>query len=282
VIDAAADVAVRALSARPIAPMDAQRPPSAGGVPAQPGFYAWWARDGAMPSVPREPHPTAAEFSLLYVGIAPARESSSQLLRGRVVGNHLGGNTGSSTFRLTLASLLCEEQSWCPVPSATKALLADADNAALTQWQRDNLGVTWATRQRPWEIEHEVIARMKPPLNLAANAGHPFLATVRDARARFRAMARASTHTRRAGDAPRRHEAVPRSEALTVVGAASTGWPDEVTPKDIARVLSVSDKTLRQWLRGHPPFAHGLYQRWVFTPREADEIVVSYRASRRP
>lgn len=279
-IDPAVEV-VAALTARPVSPINAQQPPSLGGAPAQPGFYAWWVRDGALPDLPREPHPTVAELSLLYVGISPARESSSQHLRGRVLGNHLAGNTGSSTFRLTLASMLCEEQGWHPVPSQTKVLLTAADNAALNHWQRDNLAVTWAMRHRPWDIEHEVIARMKPPLNLAANAGHPFFASVRDARTRFRAKARASTHTGRAGDALRRHEAESPSEAR-VVAATSTGWPDEVIPKDIARVLNISDKTLRQWLRSHPPVAHGRYQRWVFTAREADEIVVGYRASRRP
>jgi hypothetical protein len=58
------------------------------------------------------------------------------------------------------------------------------------------------------------------------------------------------------------------------------GWPDEVTPKDIARVLGISDKTLRQWLRDNRAAGHGRYERWVFTPREADEIVTGYRAAR--
>lgn len=127
---------VRVLRGRPTVPSDAEAAPGAGGIPAAPGFYAWWVRAGVLPQVPLVPHPAAAEFSLLYVGISPARESSAQLLRGRVLGNHLGGNTGSSTFRLTLASLLCDAEGWCPVPSKTKVLLTSADNAALSAWQR--------------------------------------------------------------------------------------------------------------------------------------------------
>jgi phage antirepressor YoqD-like protein len=57
-------------------------------------------------------------------------------------------------------------------------------------------------------------------------------------------------------------------------------WPGEVTPKDIARALRISDKTLRQWLRDNRAAGHARYDRWIFTPREADEIVAAYRAAR--
>jgi hypothetical protein len=187
-----ADAVARALLAAPVDPVNAERPPSEGGVPAERGFYAWWVRDGAIPEVPSQPHPKVAQLSLLYVGISPARESSSHLLRGRIVGNHLNGNTGSSTFRLTLAALLCKRHGWWPIEAQKKVLLTRDDNAALSAWQRANLALTWAARQRPWEIEHEVIAQMQPPLNLASNATHPFYTSVRDARTRFRQRARAA------------------------------------------------------------------------------------------
>jgi hypothetical protein len=58
------------------------------------------------------------------------------------------------------------------------------------------------------------------------------------------------------------------------------GWPDEVTPRDIARVLGISDKTLRQWLRDNHSEGHARYERWIFMPAEADEIVTAYRAVR--
>ena len=74
----------------------------------------------------------------------------------------------------------------------------------------------------------------------------------------------------------------PQSHALGIAAVLSpfvpfVSWPDEVTPKDIARALSISDKTLRQWLRDNRAAGHDLYERWVFTPREADEIVASCR-----
>ena len=39
----------------------------------------------------------------------------------------------------------------------------------------------------PWEIEGEVIALMRPPLNAAGNAPHPFYARVKSRRAALRA-----------------------------------------------------------------------------------------------
>lgn len=95
------------------------------------------------------------------------------------------GNTGGSTFRLTLASLLFEEKSWQPI-MRDRALLTKEDNAALSEWQRENLRVAWAVRDRPWEIEHEVISRLAPPLNLEGNKNHPFAATLSAARRRFK------------------------------------------------------------------------------------------------
>src|SRR4051812_15272968 len=76
----------------------------AGGLPASPGLYAWWMQPGAVPGVSGPMHPTE-KVQLLYVGIAPSRPSSSATLRSRVVGQHVRGNIGASTFRLSLAAL---------------------------------------------------------------------------------------------------------------------------------------------------------------------------------
>jgi hypothetical protein len=57
-----------------------------------------------------------------------------------------------------------------------------------------------------------------------------------------------------------------------------TGWPSEVTPRDIARALGISEKTLRGWLRKNRQVIHARSERWVVTPDEADAIVEAYRA----
>jgi hypothetical protein len=162
-------------------------------LPAGPGFYCWWSQWGAIADLPHVPHPLDDGLSLLYVGISPARESSRQTVRSRVLGNHLNGNVGSSTFRFVLAALLLDALELHPYLRGTKVALGADDNARLSGWQRQHLLLTWCVRERPWEIEGEVIARLGPPLNSAANADHAFYPVVRAARAEFRRRARAAS-----------------------------------------------------------------------------------------
>ena len=157
----------------------------ASGLPRNPGLYAWWTVRGSIPDVPHCPHPELPNLGLFYVGISPSSAKSSQNLRKRVAGNHIKGNTGGSTFRLTLASLLFETMAWQPVMT-DRPLLTRDDNRALTEWQHEHLRLTWATHPEPWAIEHEVIAQLQPPLNLAGNRAHPLAATVSAARRRFK------------------------------------------------------------------------------------------------
>lgn len=158
-------------------------------LPARPGFYAWWSCRGAIAKAPHVVHPVDDSLGLLYVGISPSRLSSRQTIQGRVLGNHLRGNIGSSTFRFVLAALLAKELALTPIAATDRVLLTREDNARLSAWQRDNLKLTWCVRQRPWEIETELIALMGPPLNAAGNATHPFYAEVKAARAALRATA---------------------------------------------------------------------------------------------
>jgi hypothetical protein len=164
----------------------AVRSEGAGGLPSTSGFYAWWVNAGSLPSVPAVRHPSDPEWLLLYVGIGPARASSRQTLRSRVIGNHVRGNVGSSTLRLSLASLLGEQLALAPMRRRTKVVLSAADNRALTDWQSKHLALTWTASQEPWIVEGEVIGAMAPALNLAGNSAHPFAATLSDARRAFK------------------------------------------------------------------------------------------------
>jgi hypothetical protein len=120
-------------------PGDARRP---GVVPGEPGVYAWWLSSvpDELPEVPLQPRHDNG-LSLLYVGIAPRRPSSRQTLRTRIVGNHLRGNVGASTFRLSLTALLWEREGWRPHWRSTRVQLPPEDNAALTRWQEQHLRV---------------------------------------------------------------------------------------------------------------------------------------------
>ena len=71
----------------------------------------------------------AAPWELLYVGLAPGKAGSIATIRSRVTRNHLRGNTGSSTFRLSMASLLFERDGWRPEQRKKKAVLTREDNA---------------------------------------------------------------------------------------------------------------------------------------------------------
>jgi hypothetical protein len=185
----ATDVAT-ALVVEPVPLETALEPPDAGGLPAKPGFYAWWAEESTIAGVPHHPHAASPRLGLLYVGISPTRPASSGNIRSRVIGQHIRGNTSSSTFRFVLASLLLEELDLRPHATTKKVVLDKGDNLRLREWQFDHLQLTWCERPRAWEIEGEVIALMQPPLNSAANQAHPFYAHVSSARAAFRNAAR--------------------------------------------------------------------------------------------
>jgi hypothetical protein len=162
---------------------------SPAGLPAQPGLYAWWTKKGSIPGVPACLHPTEQDLDLFYVGISPKNGSSKGTIRSRVLGQHIGGNIGSSTLRKTLASLLFEIMGWEPI-MRSRPLLTPSDTRALTRWQHKHLNLTWVAHPEPWKIEAEVIRILQPPLNLAGNKSHPFASTVSEARRRLAKAAR--------------------------------------------------------------------------------------------
>src|SRR6185503_15960774 len=92
-----------------------------------------------------------------------------------------------STFRFVLASLLFAELNLKPRAAMKKVVLDREDNERLRRWQFEHLRITWCVRRRPWEIEHEVIALLQPPLNSTGNKTHAFHDQVTAARVAFRA-----------------------------------------------------------------------------------------------
>jgi hypothetical protein len=172
----------------PVHPDVARLNPAQGGVPNEPGVYAWWSDEDALPGVSL-PKGAGDDRWLLYIGIAPSRPGSRQALRGRVCGNHLRGNIGSSTFRRSLAALLWQREGWTLTRRGEQALLAPASNEALSTWQREHLSVSWIVRRNPWEVEARIIKAMAPPLNLAQNRQHAYGWTLSEARQRLRSAA---------------------------------------------------------------------------------------------
>jgi hypothetical protein len=54
-----------------------------------------------------------------------------------------------------------------------------------------NAHVSWVLRERPWELEDELIASLNLPLNLKGNCCHSFYETLTHARAICQAQANA-------------------------------------------------------------------------------------------
>ena len=164
-------------------------------VPAEPGFYSWWAEPTSLPAeVPQDLHPETGR-ALLYVGIAPASAISKGNLARRLR-IHTKGAIGSSTLRRGLAALLYEDCGWRPIWASTRPGLENRDLAALSKWQSENLAVQWCVCEETWVIEPAVIAAMKPPMNLDHNRGHDFYGTMSRRRRAFR---RAAEHYRNNG-----------------------------------------------------------------------------------
>jgi hypothetical protein len=183
-----ANEVVAALCASLTSPEVARAKPKDGGVPPSPGLYAWWCDEESLPGVPLREVDGVTD-RLVYVGIAPSRAGSRQTLRGRICGNHLRGNIGSSTFRLSLAALLWQREGWSLSRRGNSPVLVPEDNQALSAWQREHLRVSWTVRPHPWEVEPQVIKALSPPLNLAENRQHPYSWTLSEARQRLRSAA---------------------------------------------------------------------------------------------
>lgn len=128
----------------------------------QAGLYSWWVdAAGAEELTQALGHPIGA--GLIYAGQAgatrwPSGRRSANTLWGRLVGMHLGRKHEFSTFRRTLAALL-----------KPRGGSGDVDEAALTSWMGEHLCVIAAPSSDPdvlGKVEHEVLQRLDPPLNL--------------------------------------------------------------------------------------------------------------------
>jgi len=148
---------------------------SAAGFPADrrasgcPGLYSWWADDGALDILST---PFGVRLPpLIYAGQAGATSTRSRrvalaTLGSRICTNHLNGNVASSTFRKTLTAILFEPLG---LKLSGAQHLDKASNAAVSVWMRAHLRLVIAPhpdRELLGEVEHAVLQRIDPPLNL--------------------------------------------------------------------------------------------------------------------
>jgi hypothetical protein len=165
-------------------------------VPGQDGVYGWWFRQ--VPSlVVADGCRQHQALRLLYVGISPkrppenGRAPSTQNLRKRIQ-YHYTGNAEGSTLRKTLGCLLADELGiqLRRVGSGSRLTFIEGEQA-LSAWMAENAYVSWVVRDRPWELEDELIAALDLPLNLQGNPHNRFYSVLTGVRARCVAQAQA-------------------------------------------------------------------------------------------
>src|SRR5215469_10208034 len=165
-------------------------------VPAQDGVYGWWFRK-LPPLVVAERCRQHQGMRLLYAGISPnrppqnGRAPSKQDLRDRIK-YHYTGNAEGSTLRKTLGCLLAHELGiqLRRVGSGNRLTFVEGEQA-LSAWMAENAYVSWVVRERPWELEDELIATLDLPLNLQGNPHNQFHPVLTGVRARCVAQAKA-------------------------------------------------------------------------------------------
>jgi GIY-YIG catalytic domain len=158
--------------------------------------YGWWFRR-VPPLVDARGCHQRGELRLLYAGISPRQPprngspSSQQTLRQRIW-THYAGNAEGSTLRKTLGCLLADELGiqLRRVGSGTRKTFA-AGEQVLSARMADNAFVSWVIRERPWELEHDLITAADLPLNLEGNSRNRFHQVLTQTRARCVAQANA-------------------------------------------------------------------------------------------
>jgi hypothetical protein len=165
-------------------------------VPAQAGVYGWWFRE-LPPLVVADACRQLQGRRLLYAGISPTRPPQSgrppsrQNLRGRI-NYHYTGNAEGSTLRKTLGCLLADELGiqLRRVGSGNRMTFAEGEQV-LSAWMAENASVSWVVRDRPWDLEDELIVVLDLPLNLQGNQHNLFHPVLTGVRAECVAQARA-------------------------------------------------------------------------------------------
>ncbi len=147
---------------------------------ASPGIYAWWGPDSIFPELSGPANAAVPSVRLLYLGIATR-------LRRRIMSNHLG-RSGRSTLRRTLAGLLLDEEGYRTTWTDRVVLVPD-DEPRLTAWMHQHLSLTWVVYPVPRSIERQLIAQLRPPLNVEGAERDASREAIQKARAAYRASA---------------------------------------------------------------------------------------------
>jgi hypothetical protein len=130
-------------------------------------------------------------LTLLYVGIAPRNQGSSQNLRRRI-SYHYRGNAEGSTLRRTLGILLTERSEFPlrRVGGGQRMTFTHLGEQWLDKWMEENAFVCWFEYPSPWNIEASIFKVLPLPLNIRDNGHHPFSGELNRLRKEAISMAR--------------------------------------------------------------------------------------------
>jgi hypothetical protein len=159
-------------------------------VPKERGLYAWFFKK-IPPNIPIEDCVTMNGLNLLYVGISPKNEQSTQKLHKRVT-NHYRGNAKGSTLRKTLGVLLSKQSGFSlrRVGSGKRMTFTHLGEQWLDDWMEMNAFVCWIEHPEPWEVEKEIFSNISLPLNIQDNGHHPFAKILSAKRSELKKQAR--------------------------------------------------------------------------------------------
>lgn len=143
---------------------------------SHPGLYSWWVDDLAQRVFAQQLAAPIPE--LIYAGQAggtkkPSGAGSSATLLSRIRGNHVSGSVRSSTFHLTITTLLLDPLRLAVVAPSR---LAPSDRLRVTNWLGHHLRVAvlaYPDRDVLIDVEEELLGLLDPPLNLAGRPPTP-------------------------------------------------------------------------------------------------------------
>ena len=134
-----------------------------------PGLYSWWADSTAIDLFAKVVGPVPVDHCI-YVGqtgaTQPSGKSSRATLKSRIMGNHLRGNVGSSTFRKTISAILFEPLN---LRLEKPEQLTRNSNKMVSAWIKNHLRVAivpYTDRGTLLDLEKQVLASLNPPFNL--------------------------------------------------------------------------------------------------------------------
>lgn len=143
-------------------------------VPKEHGVYGWFFKE-IPEATPTERCITKGDLTLLYVGISPTRERSSQNLRKRIK-YHYRGNAEGSTLRRTLGVLLTDKSDFPlrRVGRGKRMTFTHLGEQWLDRWMEQNAFVCWFEHPIPWDVEAGIFEALSLPLNIQDNSHHAF------------------------------------------------------------------------------------------------------------